>query len=128
MVDGGGVRPDIEVSAPQSANITYSLYANNLIFDFATQYASQHPSIAKPLDFEITDSIYSDFMHFVQRQKLDYNSQSSEKLDELIKISKREGYYKLAEAQIEELHSMFSSDTQQDLQHFRGEIEELLKA
>ena len=127
VFDGGGIKPDIDIAYSQPANITISLYAKNLIFDFATLFAIQNDSIAPPNQFVVSDKMYKDFLLFLEDRAFDYTTQSSDKLDELISISKREGYYDIAKAEIELLKKKLNADNEQDLLTFRDEIEELLR-
>ena len=125
--DGGGIKPDVTVEADQPANITISLYANNLLFDYATQFTRENDSILSPDKFEITDEIYSDFISFLQDKDFNYSTQSNVKLEELVSTSKREGYYDLAKDEIEQLREKLTADRNKDLVSFRDEISELLK-
>lgn len=127
VYDGGGIRPDVQVDFSQPANITFSLYAHNLIFDYATSFFILNDSIPAPDQFEITDKTYADFLAFLKNKVFDYNTNSNEKLDELIATSKREGYYDIAEEEIEALRKKLDADTEQDLITFRDEIESLLR-
>lgn len=127
VYDGGGVQPDIDVEVKQPANITFSLFVNNLIFDFATLYATEHDTLATPEEFEISDEDYTSFVEFLENKDFDYNTQSNDKLDELIKISKREGYYRISKDEIEALREKLSADKNKDLLAFSDEIRELLK-
>ena len=125
--DGGGIRPDVTIETNPPANITVSLYAYNLIFDYATLFAYQHDSIPQPEEFQITDDIYADFMNFLKDKTFDYNTLSTDKLDELIKTTKREGYYSIAKDEIEKLREMLSADKEKDLLTFQDEIKDLLR-
>ena len=125
--DGGGIKPDVTVETDPPANITVSLYAYNLIFDYATQFAYKHDSIPQPEEFQITDEIYADFMNFLKNKEFDYNTLSNDKLDELIKTTKREGYYSIAKDEIEKLRVMLSANKEKDLLTFQDEIKDLLR-
>jgi carboxyl-terminal processing protease len=125
--DGGGIRPDMNVEIKQPANITYSLYVNNLVFDFATLFAAEHDKLASPKEFELSDELYNDFIYFLKDKVYDYNTQSNDKLDELIKISKREGYYRISKDEIEALREKLSADKNKDLMAFSDEIKDLLR-
>ncbi|RPJ78310.1 MAG: peptidase S41, partial [Alphaproteobacteria bacterium] len=127
VYDGGGIQPDVDVVTPQPANITVSLFLNNLIFDYATYFASTHDSIETAEKFEITDEIYIDFLNFLKDKSFEYNALSIDKLDELIKTAKREGYYTIAEKEIEALRTKLSADKNIDLQTFGPEIKEILR-
>lgn len=125
--DGGGIRPDVDVDMKKPANITYSLFAHNLIFDFATLYVIEHKNIVAPDEFEITDEIYNDFVEFLKDKEYNYNTLSNDKLDELIKISKQEGYYRISKDEIEALREKLSADKNKDLMAFQDEIRDLLR-
>ncbi len=126
VYDGGGIKPDVDVSISQPANITYSLYAHNLIFDYATLFAYENDSIAPPDQFVLSDAIYEDFLLFLKDKVFDYNTLSNDKLDELIAISKQEGYYDIAKAEIAALRNKLDADVEKDLKIFHDEIAELL--
>jgi carboxyl-terminal processing protease len=126
VYDGGGIVPDIKVDAPIPANITYKLYAENLIFDFATYYAYEHDSIESPDKFEITDKIYSDFLNYLKNKNFSYETSSNEKLNELVEVSKSEGYYNVAKGEIDALRDKLKADKNKDLELFKPEIKRLL--
>ena len=127
VYDGGGISPDIDIAPPLPANITVSLYINNLIFDYATYFADTHDSIPKPDKFEITDAIYNDFIAFLKDKTFNYNTLSNDKLDELVATTKREGYYTIAEKEINALREKLSADKNSDLKTFSPEIKDLLR-
>ena len=127
VYDGGGIRPDITVETNIPANITISLYAYNLIFDYATNFFYEHDSISSAEKFQITDEIYADFIEFLQDKNFDYNTLSTDKLDELISTTKREGYYSIAKNEIETLRELLNADKNKDLITFKNEIGELLR-
>jgi carboxyl-terminal processing protease len=124
--DGGGIRPDITIESSTPANITISLYSNNLIFDYATHFARSHDSIDSPGNFTITDEIYTDFISFLKDKNFDYNTLSNNKLDDLINTTKREGYYTIAINEIEALRTKLKSDKDNDLKNFNQEISNIL--
>jgi carboxyl-terminal processing protease len=125
--DGGGIQPDITVETETPANITISLYANNLIFDYATIFFRKHDSLPSPRNFYITEEIYADFIKFLKSMEFDYSTLSNDQLDELIGITKREGYYNLAKTEIELLRQKLSADKDIDLTIFNKEIKSLLR-
>jgi carboxyl-terminal processing protease len=124
--DGGGIRPDITIESSTPANITISLYSNNLIFDYATHFARSHDSIDSPGNFTITDEIYTDFISFLKDKNFDYNTLSNNKLEDLINTTKREGYYTIAINEIEALRTKLKSDKDNDLKNFNQEISNIL--
>ncbi len=126
VFDGGGISPDIPLESMQPGNITISLFTKNLIFDYATQYASRKPSVSTVKDLKITDDEYNRFMKFLSGKDYDYTTQSDETLKELIKVAQKEQYYDAAEKEFNELKQRLAHDKDKDLITFRPEIESLL--
>jgi len=62
---GGGITPDIKVEGKEMTRVVYNIYRDQWAFDFATWYASQHPQIPAPADFEITDDIFNQFKAYM---------------------------------------------------------------
>ncbi len=127
VYDGGGIRPDVDVDSEEVGQMTISLISQNVIFDFATKFAFENPTIEKVEKFNITDEIYKDFVAFALKQTFEYESQSEKELEELIKVAKREKYYKRAEKEIEALQSRLLNDKEEDLYAFKPEIIQFLR-
>lgn len=127
VFDGGGIKPDITIDSDKPGNITLALYGQNLIFDYATIFAATHPEIPKAGSFNITDEIYNSFTEFVAGKNFEYNTQSSEKLNELIKTAKKEGYYDVIEQNLDDLKTMLHGDFQKDMITFNEEIKDVLR-
>lgn len=126
VYDGGGIAPDIVIEANKPGNITVALFTQNLIFDFATQFSSNHPQIDPPSTFKISDEAYEDFKSYVLRKDFNYNTQSSEKLNDLIKTAKKEGYYDVIKDDLIGLEDRLHGNSVKDLETFSEEIKELL--
>lgn len=127
VFDGGGIDPDIKIERDNPGNITIALFAQNLMFDYATQFAHKNPTIEKACAFDITNEIYADFTGFIEGKEFDYNTQSSDKLTELVKIAKREGYYDVVEDELKGLEDKLHGDRAKDLETFEKEIKQLLR-
>jgi carboxyl-terminal processing protease len=126
--DGGGIRPDVYVKDSAQLNITYYLYNQNIIFDFATQYALTHKSIAEPEQFSITDSDYNAFEQYVKAQHFHYTLQSETLLKKLIATAKIEGYGDLAATDFKSLQSLLTPNIDKDMNLFKKDIENLINA
>lgn len=127
VYDGGGVVPDIKFEGDQLSNIGIALVSNFKIFDFATRFAVENPTIPQPEQFIITDEIYNQFVNFVKENKFEYKSESKEQMDELIKSAKEDKYYNLAATEFEALKKKLEPNLEKDLIDFKGEITEMLK-
>jgi carboxyl-terminal processing protease len=127
VYDGGGIVPDIVLKPEQLSNLGIGLITNFLVFDFATKYANQTESIARPEEFEITDEIYNQFSAFVKENNFQYESQSKQMLEDLIEQAKEEKYYELASGEFEEIKAKLEPQLDKDLTVFSKEIKSLLK-
>ena len=90
--DGGGIRPDIEVKMEKTPNILFYLVNDDMIFDYATQYVIQHPTIAEVKDFQLTDADYADFKAMMKKRNFTYDRQSEAMLKNLKEMAEFEGY------------------------------------
>lgn len=121
--DGGGVTPDVKVRPDSLPTLIYDLVSSEVIFDFATQYAAAHSSVAPAGEIELSEEEYAQFVEFVKKEGFTYNRRSDEVLDLLKDVAKREGYLEAAQAEFKALEAKFSNDLATDLMRFRKEIE-----
>ncbi|MCI7338122.1 MAG: S41 family peptidase [Bacteroidales bacterium] len=124
--DGGGIMPDSTLQRRDDCNIVYELYVRNLFFDYATNYARTHKSIAAPERFALTDAEYDDFINYVKAQNFTYELQSAQMLDEVRQVVQAEGYATDADTLLAQLATTLKPDIDRDLRHFRQSIEEVL--
>ncbi len=126
--DGGGITPDVELKRRNELTIAYYLYIKNIFFDYATQFANTHKSIAPASTFALSDAEYADFVAYAKASGFTYTLQSADELEEMMKTIKTEGYYDDAKAAVEQLAALLKPDIERDLVRFRPDIEELLGA
>jgi len=127
VFDGGGISPDIKVEIQKYANITFALVAQQVTFDYVTEFAIANKAIATPEEFELTDAIYDEFKAYVKaREDFKYESRSQDKLKDLIKIAKREDYYDAASDEFKKLEAVLKLDVEKDLNLFQDEIKEIM--
>ncbi|MBN1185101.1 MAG: S41 family peptidase [Bacteroidales bacterium] len=127
VYDGGGILPDITTTQETYSKILLSLLSKNLLFDYATIYASSHNTIPKPEEFVLSDKDYQDFVNFLQDKDFDYQTKSEELLQELQKTAKNEKYHTLAQSQFDQLEGILAHDKNKDLVTFKEEISQFLK-
>jgi carboxyl-terminal processing protease len=126
--DGGGVTPDIKLEETKMANIIYYLLSDFVVFDYATKYAQNHKTIAKPTDFSLTEAEYNDFKQFVKTKNFTYDRQSEKALKELKEVTKFEGYYEGAEPEFKALEAKLTHDLDKSLTIFSADIRLLLES
>ena len=125
--DGGGITPDITVDWGRINRLTYNIIRDNWAFNFATKFAAEHKSIAPAKEFVITDSIFNDFKRFIDPEKFDYDKVCETGLDQLRETAETEGYMNdSTKAAFDALAELLHHNLEQDLEHNRKEIEEIL--
>lgn len=125
--DGGGITPDVKIEYPEVNRLTYNIVRDNWAFDYATRFAAMNPAICQVENFEITDSIYSDFKKFLDPSKFKYDKVCETMLADLKKAAKTEGYMNdSVKVQFDALEQMLKHDLNKDLDSNRAAISEIL--
>ena len=124
--DGGGIRPDIEVKMEKTPNILFYLVNDDMIFDYATQYVIQHPTIAEVKDFQLTDADYADFKAMMKKRNFTYDRQSEAMLKNLKEMAEFEGYMEGAAEEFAALEKKLQHNLDLELDRFAKDIKPLI--
>ncbi|WP_444341294.1 S41 family peptidase [Phocaeicola plebeius] len=124
--DGGGIRPDIEVKGDKIPNIVFYLMNDDLIFDYATQYCWDHPTLASVDDFKLIDADYEAFKKLVKSRNFTYDRQSEKMLKSLKEIAEFEGYMTEAAEEFKALEKKLNHNLDRDLDYFAKPIKEYI--
>lgn len=127
VIDGRGIEPDIAVDLKDLSRLTAVVYANNFIFEYATDYYYNHANIAKASEFKLTDSEYNEFKKYVLEQDFTYSTASEEMLKRMKETAEEEGFYDDASAEYEALLSKVVPSKERDLEKFKDELLSLLE-
>lgn len=127
VYDGGGIDPDLVTPRRNFSNIALSLYRKYLIFDYATLFRQNHPVIPPPSQFTISDSLFTDFLSFVQARNFDYSTDSEMTLEQLIDEAKKENYYEAIKEELNHLKEQMSRDKKEDINKYEDQIKYLMK-
>ena len=127
VFDGRGINPDIEIKDEEVAHILRSLMENWVIFHWATEYYSAHPSIDSADVFRLTDAEYNRFIDFAIGKEFHYDTQTEKLFEELKKTAKEEKYFDGSEKQFDELFVKIEPKRDSDLIKFKPQIKEFLE-
>lgn len=127
VIDGRGIEPDIEVDKKEFSRLTATVFANNFVFDYATDYYYNHPSISAASDFKLSDSEYAEFKKYVLEQEFTYSTASEELLKKMKEAAEEEGFYGDAEAEYDALLQKVVPSKERDLEKFKSELVELIE-
>jgi carboxyl-terminal processing protease len=127
VFDGKGIIPDIQVEKSPQNPLVKSLVSKYVIFDFATWFKTAHASIEAPEKFEVTETIWEEFVDFVAKQKFVYQPESEKVFSDLLVKLDKEGYAKILEPESTALKSALAEAKKNDLTRSRSEIARLIK-
>ena len=120
--DGGGIRPDIEVKGDRIPNIVFYLMNEDIIFDYATQYCWDHPTMESVESFKLTDEDYRAFKELVKLRDFTYDRQSEKMLKSLKEVAEFEGYMEGASEEFKALEKKLNHNLDRDLDYFSKQI------
>lgn len=126
VYDGGGINPDIVLEPEKISPLTEALIENHIIFDYASKFRHEYPSMEGLNNVIISEKIYQDFVRFAMSYKFDYQTQSELALDELTASLKEDKYYDFTKDNLEALKKQIQHNKEQDFKLFEKEIKQLL--
>jgi len=125
--DGGGIGPDIQVEHETLPTVASALNGKGLIFDFATRYVEEHPSIGNPRDFALTNSEFDSFLQFLDEQDFSYQTRADRQLDKLKEIVEEEAYAELLEEELKALTATLEAEKEDDVRIHSEPVKDLLR-
>jgi len=126
--DGGGITPDITIPQPTGGTIAYYLMADNVIFDYVTEWAQQHKEIAPPHRFRLPGSDYEAFKEFVKKRDFEYDQLSERSLQQLKAMMEFEGYMDVAKEEFAALEAKLHANLDRDLELFKEDITSMIES
>lgn len=126
VYDGYGIEPDVSTEPEYGSNILFSLISRNLIFDYATLFAKDYPEIPSVADFEISDSLYDDFVSYLKDKDYSYTNATEYSLKELISVAQKEKYDTTIIGNLNKIQEQINAEKTNDLYKYKSEISEVL--
>jgi carboxyl-terminal processing protease len=128
--DGGGIKPDVEIKPDTASNIqtylTSIIDSTETVLDYVVDYVANHPTIASPDKFELSDADFEDFKQHVIKSGFKYDGVSEKILQELVKSAKFEGYYNDAKDEFAAIEKKLKHNIGKDLDYNKEDIKEAL--
>ncbi|HCX99349.1 MAG TPA: peptidase S41 [Bacteroidales bacterium] len=127
MYDGGGITPDIEQTVTFYSRLSASLYAQNMLFNYATKFRHTHSEIAPAAMFELTENDFADFLSYLDSVGFEYESQTSALLKELKKTATSENYYTPNQSLFDSLEMTIDKKGYTEFELYKEEIAKLIE-
>lgn len=143
VYDGAGINPDVPLQAEYLSKFAAILYGLGFIEDFANVYAARADSagaitfsdntgtinsVATGVieKFEVSDSLYEEFVKFMADKEIDFTSATELKVKELREYAEREKYLDQISSELDVIYEKIKDDKSRDLRTFAPEIKKLL--
>lgn len=127
VYDGGGIDPDVKVEAQEASTLTQVLYGKGYIFDYATQFAANHPTLPEVKNFSLTDQEYLEFVAWMKGKNYQTQSLIEAELNELMEEAKREKFYNELKPQLDQIKARLADSHKNELVHHKDQIKQLLE-
>lgn len=127
VIDGRGIEPDVNVELDDLSRLSAMLLTKNLIFNFASEFASKNNTISKPEEFKLSDSQYEDFKAFALKDEFNYTTASEEALKKMKETAQKEGYFNEVKNEYEAMMTKVTPSKSRDLDKFKEEISQILE-
>ncbi len=127
VYDGGGITPDVVVPVRKFSNILSSLATKNFIFNYATRFRNQAPSIPNAKEFNLTETEYNDFVKYLSGKEYDYETKTEKALNDLLAMKENDKEIENISAEIESFKSKIKAKKKNDLMEFKPEISQFLE-
>ncbi len=125
--DGGGITPDFLIPGERGGTLAYYLFADNIIFNYVTEWVQKNPKIVPPEQFRLSDADYEKFKEFVKSKDFDYDQMSMRSLQQLKNIMEFESYYDNASEEFKALENKLKPNLDRDLELFEKDIRKLIE-
>ena len=126
--DGGGVRPEFEVKEPKVPTMMYYLAADTVLFDFVTDWAQKHKTIAPIEEFTVSDEDFEALKQYAKSKNFTYDRQSEKVLRNLKEVAEFEGYLEEDSTAFKKLESELTPNLEQDFDRFKDEVKRVMAA
>lgn len=126
--DGGGVRPEFEVKEPKVPTMMYYLAADTVLFDFVTDWAQKHKTIAPIEEFTVSDEDFEALKQYAKSKNFTYDRQSEKVLKNLKEVAEFEGYLEEDSNAFKELEAKLTPNLEKDFDRFKDEVKRVMAA
>lgn len=126
VYDGGGIEPDIVTEESEPGKITQALVYKGLIFDYATKYYYEHPAIASPQDFKLSDADFADFENWLNNKDYSYKTDNELELEKIKTSAEKDKAFEKIKLEYNALEAKLAHDKKQELDSHKPEVCRLL--
>ena len=111
---------------PKVPTMMYYLAADTVLFDFVTDWAQKHKTIAPIEEFTVSDEDFEALKQYAKSKNFTYDRQSEKVLKNLKEVAKFEGYMDNDSTIFNSLEAKLTPDLDRDFDRNKDQIKKLL--
>jgi carboxyl-terminal processing protease len=127
VYDGKGIAPDVATDSSRLSTVSYNLITKYILFDYATQYAATHPTIAPAGNFKLSDAEYNDFIAFTEKKGFEFKTVAERELETVKKAAVYEKCWDDVKSQYDSMLQSIEMHKKKDLIENKPEITDILQ-
>jgi len=128
VYDGSGIYPDVLVKQEPVANITKALITKMQIFNYANNYRNTHDKLPAPVNFNLSDADYADFVKYLSGKDYSYSTQTERLLTDLKTVAEHEKQLGEIKNEYDALKTKLAISKKNDLIQHQAEIKQILES
>lgn len=128
VLDGAGVKPDVEMEKIKHGPVASALVSDNYIFNYATTYVLENDSVVDPKTFELSDEQFDEFLTFLDSNNYNFETATDIRLEQLKKSADKEEYSALIQVELDSIDRKLNRKKKLELIKYKAEIKNLLEA
>jgi len=127
VYDGKGIAPDVTTDSTRLSTISYNLLTKYILFEYATKYATTHPTIESAGTFKLSDSDYNDFIAFTEKKGFEFKTAAEKELETMKKAAVYENCWNDIKTQYDSMLDAIAQHKKKDLMENKPEITDFLE-
>jgi carboxyl-terminal processing protease len=127
VYDGKGILPDVATDTSRISTILYNLITKYIVFDYATQYAAAHPTLAPAVNFKLSDADYNNFIAFTEKKGFEFKTVAERELETVKKAAVYEKCWDDIKSQYDSMLQSIELHKKKDLIENKPEISTILQ-
>jgi carboxyl-terminal processing protease len=128
VYDGGGIDPDVVTGGRRYHPIVQVLFESGYLFDFATQYTSEHAAPSDVKSFQLSEAAYATFVKWMKDKPYEYKTTLDEDLLKIKEQAQREKNYEEIKPLLEKIEATVAEKRKNDLMVHKDQIKQALEA
>jgi carboxyl-terminal processing protease len=127
VLDGGGLKPDIELGTGPEIPLLSALINSGLIFDYAVRFTNEKPAPPSIASFFLSDKDYEAFVSWVKSKNFTYTTRVESEIQDFLEKAKNEPHHQDLVRELKELRTRLDAIKSSDFTRFQTEIKRVLE-